>query len=397
MQPNMGNRVKTILVSKLFLIPSVIIKRGLVFPDIGEGVMSRFRQISLSFICAVCFFTYAHAISFSGTVLNQLSKPISGAMVFIPGKDTVLSGSDGKFTFNYTAAIKTPFNLHSPTNLFTIQAISDGLQIVVTNHTYRNVKISMVDINGKCVVVKSNSAQGFFNIKLGSVSSTYFLTFESLNKKEVYKVLVLNGSYMLSKVSVGSLRENRSSAELTAVPCTLWAGKVNYTTKSFPQDACDKSGLVLSLDTLTSSSCNPACGKGMVCRNKICVADSNLQHCVDEINRYRATLKLPPLSRSIAIEEYAAQGAQYDAGTGVSHSHFKAAPNYNLCNRENECPNWPLDRTTIKSVIDRCLKMMWDEGPGGGHYENMRLAKYSVGCGVFITNENKIWIIQDLK
>ncbi len=42
------------------------------------------------------------------------------------------------------------------------------------------------------------------------------------------------------------------------------------------------------------------------------------------------------------------------------------------------------------------LAGMWAEGPGGGHYENMRGPYTEVGCGVFV-NGVDITVVQDFR
>jgi hypothetical protein len=39
----------------------------------------------------------------------------------------------------------------------------------------------------------------------------------------------------------------------------------------------------------------------------------------------------------------------------------------------------------VRSVIHDGLAVMWGEGPGGGHYENMRGPYSQLGCGVFVS------------
>jgi len=49
-------------------------------------------------------------------------------------------------------------------------------------------------------------------------------------------------------------------------------------------------------------------------------------------------------------------------------------------------------------VIEGGLKAMWDEGPGGGHYDNMSSADYSsVGCGTYTLSNGDIWVTIDFK
>ncbi len=63
---------------------------------------------------------------------------------------------------------------------------------------------------------------------------------------------------------------------------------------------------------------------------------------------------------------------------------------------QDECPGWPgpADATMVTS----CLKAMWAEGPGGGHYENMKNAKYTqVACGFYTSSGGKVWAVQNFK
>jgi hypothetical protein len=47
-------------------------------------------------------------------------------------------------------------------------------------------------------------------------------------------------------------------------------------------------------------------------------------------------------------------------------------------------------------VIEQGLAMMWAEGPGGGHFENMRGRYVEVGCGVFV-NGSEITVVQNFR
>lgn len=102
--------------------------------------------------------------------------------------------------------------------------------------------------------------------------------------------------------------------------------------------------------------------------------DSARAHCVDEINRYRAMLSLPPYTRWREGEACADQMADFDARTGVPHNGF----NMGVCSPrgggQNECP-----RYGAPSALDGCLAQMWAEGPtpdgswdvAHGHYMNL--------------------------
>jgi hypothetical protein len=41
---------------------------------------------------------------------------------------------------------------------------------------------------------------------------------------------------------------------------------------------------------------------------------------------------------------------------------------------------------------------MWDEGPGGGHYENMKSTDSTrVACGFYITPGGDVWSVQNFQ
>ena len=39
---------------------------------------------------------------------------------------------------------------------------------------------------------------------------------------------------------------------------------------------------------------------------------------------------------------------------------------------------------------------MWNEGPGGGHYENIKSTKFTqMGCGVFVAANHDVTVTMD--
>jgi hypothetical protein len=112
--------------------------------------------------------------------------------------------------------------------------------------------------------------------------------------------------------------------------------------------------------------------------------------CTDEINRYRATLGLAPLARWTTQEVCSDGEAQSDSQTGQAHGAFGRCTEM----AQNECPGWP---GAPDAMIKDCLKMMWAEGPGGGHYENMRGRYTKVACGFYKTARGEIWAVQNFR
>ena len=86
------------------------------------------------------------------------------------------------------------------------------------------------------------------------------------------------------------------------------------------------------------------------------------------------------------IEAYAAQAVLHDATIGRYHA-YSSGPNgpVGVSWAENEALRWPLTGS-VQSVVAAMLRAFWSEGPGGGHYENMRQPSMrSVGCGVYLS------------
>jgi hypothetical protein len=120
------------------------------------------------------------------------------------------------------------------------------------------------------------------------------------------------------------------------------------------------------------------------------VGDDVRQLCVDLINQYRATLSLPPYERWTSAETCVDGEAQADSQTGTAHSAFGTCKE----TAQDECPGWG---GTLSDVITKCLKAMWGEGPGGGHYENMRSGRKRAACGFYVLPNGKVWAAQDFQ
>jgi uncharacterized protein YkwD len=68
--------------------------------------------------------------------------------------------------------------------------------------------------------------------------------------------------------------------------------------------------------------------------------ETELTFCITETNRYRATLGLSPLTRSSALEAYAAAGAQEDGLAHVAHQHFRSTNGGGVAFAKNVIPWW---------------------------------------------------------
>lgn len=113
--------------------------------------------------------------------------------------------------------------------------------------------------------------------------------------------------------------------------------------------------------------------------------------CVKTINDYRKGIGAPALDRWTDGEACADAQCKSDSESGKAHGAFGDCGEF----AQDECPGWDGD---YEKAIPACLEMMWNEGPGGGHYDNMSNTTYTkVACGVYRTPSGKFWAIQNFK
>jgi uncharacterized protein YkwD len=123
--------------------------------------------------------------------------------------------------------------------------------------------------------------------------------------------------------------------------------------------------------------------------------EAGISACVDRINEFRATLDLPALARWTDAETCADDQARQDSESDSFHGAFGQCDEY----AQNECPGWG----SVDQIVDGCLQMMWDEGPGEpysehGHYINMTNTSYTeVACGFYTTPDGAVWSVQDFR
>jgi len=94
------------------------------------------------------------------------------------------------------------------------------------------------------------------------------------------------------------------------------------------------------------------------------------------------------------------EGAAYDAARNAPHAHFMATNGGGIALAENEVPGWDLEfgNGTVMGVVEAGLAAMWDEGPGGGHHDNMNSRTFTeLGCGIYVTSRGEVWVVQDFR
>lgn len=126
--------------------------------------------------------------------------------------------------------------------------------------------------------------------------------------------------------------------------------------------------------------------------------DEELQRCVDLVNQYRATVHRSPLVRSAKLESFAAKAAANDGLAHVGHQYFRRTSGGGVSHAENAIPWWPVASIDggVRGALEQGLRMMWEEGPSGGHYRNMIGRHSEMGCGIFV-NRGEVTIVQEFR
>jgi hypothetical protein len=129
-------------------------------------------------------------------------------------------------------------------------------------------------------------------------------------------------------------------------------------------------------------------------RSETALYANELEYCVVETNQYRASIGRPALTRSVELEAYAAAAAPHDTKARKAHHYFRKTSGGGVAFAENQIPAWPLPRFgSVREIIRSGLAMMWAEGRGGGHYDNLAGRYTQVGCGVFVQND-RVTVVQ---
>jgi hypothetical protein len=116
--------------------------------------------------------------------------------------------------------------------------------------------------------------------------------------------------------------------------------------------------------------------------------------CVDRVNELRASKGKGPIPRLATAEPCADGQAKSDSESGKAHGAFNDCADqvkHWSGIAQNECPNYK----SVEATLTGCIDMMWAEGPGGGHYDNMMGGSTHMACGFYTTPDGKVWQVQD--
>ena len=132
--------------------------------------------------------------------------------------------------------------------------------------------------------------------------------------------------------------------------------------------------------------------------------DAHVQHNVDMLNMYRAQAGVAPLTLDDALSTFSTTASNMLESTGQAHGYFVAQSNsgalwsQGFCSSaaENQAPGWPINGGDEDATIDGILKAMMDEGPGGGHHDNILAASSTrVGVGLVVDAQQQLWFTND--
>ena len=295
---------------------------------------------------------WADPVAFAGKVVDGAGNPVPWAFVSVEGASIAgQSGADGTFSLSGNAPAALYPDPKPPAGFAPIEP---GLRA-----RYR--------------------ADG--RITAGSVASVLLWAHPSGGLPAIGSLPAFSASGEERPPTAPSLAE---AARTAAAGWTITVAMAHFETGSFPQAAATAKGLVLALAPSKTDTAFYAAEK---------------KACLDTLNALRASIGKPKVAWSKSLEAFADQGVRYDAALGKAHAHFGA---YSLravpADAENAIPGWPLKSyKTVTAVVNAGAKMMWDEGPGGGHYDNIAGDQKEAGCGIYVTPQGNVWIIHDFK
>jgi uncharacterized protein YkwD len=144
-------------------------------------------------------------------------------------------------------------------------------------------------------------------------------------------------------------------------------------------------------------------------------ADALVKYNVDAINAYRKKHGAPMLKYDAKISVFATAASKQLSGDHKAHAYFnahiktqlggedakKGKSGFGSRGAENQ-GDWDgvprLDKNDLangKQQIDVMMKLMYDEGPGGGHHDNMLNPKFKrVGIGLVYAGD-KLYLTND--
>jgi uncharacterized protein YkwD len=130
-------------------------------------------------------------------------------------------------------------------------------------------------------------------------------------------------------------------------------------------------------------------------------ADPLVRYNVEALNRYRSKAGAAPLLYDAKISAFALEGSKQLAQDHEPHAHFashakSSANGFGTRSAENQGDPSGVPPMEGKKQVDIMIDLMFQEGPGGGHHDNMVNPRYRrVGVGLYVTAEGRMYLTND--
>ncbi|HEY0076022.1 MAG TPA: stalk domain-containing protein [Abditibacteriaceae bacterium] len=125
-----------------------------------------------------------------------------------------------------------------------------------------------------------------------------------------------------------------------------------------------------------------------------------IQHNLHQLNAYRARAGAQALQLDPKLNAFAQQGSLELKQNHIPHGHFQRRNVFEsgfqggAAENQGDPNGWPI-RGGLNTTIDAILQAMIDEGPGGGHHDNMLNPKFRrVGIGLVVEG-NELYLTND--
>ncbi|BCM93678.1 hypothetical protein IAD21_05569 [Abditibacteriota bacterium] len=127
---------------------------------------------------------------------------------------------------------------------------------------------------------------------------------------------------------------------------------------------------------------------------------ANIQYNLTQLNALRARAGVSALKLDLGLCEFARQGSLELMRTHVPHNHFSKADvwknGFERAAAENQGDPHGWFPGPVNQSIDQILQAMMDEGPGGGHHDNILNPAYKrVGIGLVKDDSGRLYFTND--
>ena len=127
---------------------------------------------------------------------------------------------------------------------------------------------------------------------------------------------------------------------------------------------------------------------------------SAVLHNLNQLNAYRARAGAQALQLDPRLNAFAQQGSLELRQNHIPHGHFRRRDVFEAgftggaAENQSDPNGWPI-RGGLNATIDAILQAMIDEGPGGGHHDNMLNPQFRrVGIGL-VMDGNELYLTND--